>query len=101
MKNSIILSIALAALALTVPADRAGAAGNDRYQQDAGYGSLTPNELTQKVQLALEKRGYYTENDEGRFTTETRAAVRRFQRDNNLRETGTITPDLLRALGIA
>jgi len=100
MKVNTILTVVLAALTLatTQPA-RAGAKKTSSAQNE-GYSTLTPNDLTRKVQLALEKRGYYTENTEGRYTFETRAAVRRFERDSNLAETGTITPEVLKALSI-
>lgn len=100
MKINTILTVVLAALTLatTQPA-RAGAEKTSSAQKE-GYSSLTANDLTRKVQVALGKKGYYTENTAGRYTFETRAAVRRFQRDNKLTETGTITPDVLSALSI-
>lgn len=99
MKINLILTVALAAFTLATQPAQAGSK-NTSSPQNGGYSSLTPNDLTRKVQVALEKKGYYTENTEGRYTSETREAVRRFQRDKNLTETDTITPELLRALSI-
>jgi N-acetylmuramoyl-L-alanine amidase len=96
---NLILTVALAAFTLATQPARAGSK-NASSPQNGAYSSLTSDDLTRKVQVALENRGYYTENTAGRYTSQTRAAVRRFERDNNLTETGTITPDVLRALSI-
>ena len=100
MKINIMLTVVLAALTLATQPAQAGSEKTSTPQNGATYSSDTPNVLTRKVQVALGKKGYYTENTAGRYTFETRAAVRRFQRDNKLVETGTITPEVLRALSI-
>ena len=94
------LTVVLAALTLATQPARAGSEKTSNARKEAAYSSNTPNALTRKVQVALGKKGYYTENTAGRYTFETRAAVRRFQRDHKLTETGTITPEVLRALSI-
>jgi len=49
----------------------------------------------------LQKAGYYVGRTDGEFTGDTRAAVKEFERDNALPQTGTITPEVLEALGLS
>lgn len=53
-----------------------------------------------KVQLALSLYGYYTGTVDGIIGPETKAALSKFQSDWGLTVTGTITPEVLDAMGI-
>jgi peptidoglycan hydrolase-like protein with peptidoglycan-binding domain len=75
----------------------------DRVQISAegGYSSLNENPVVRQVQIALQKKGYNVGNTDGIFNADTRAAVNRFERDNGLPETGSITLPVLKALGLS
>ncbi len=52
------------------------------------------------VQVALRKRGYYSGAIDGDIGPGTRSAIRRYQRDHDLRATGAINDSLLDRLGL-
>lgn len=56
--------------------------------------------LIQDVQSALARRGYYRGMIDGVAGPRTRAAIRAYQVDRNLRVTGRVDSDLLRSLRI-
>jgi hypothetical protein len=56
--------------------------------------------LGMDVQSALRRRGYYSGPVDGEIGPMTRSAIRAYQRDHDLRETGTITTALLERLGL-
>lgn len=56
--------------------------------------------LIRRVQIALFARGYYRGDIDEIVGRETRAALVKFQMDNSLAVTGTITPEVLDALQI-
>lgn len=58
-------------------------------------------EIVRKVQLALTSYGYYDGAIDGVIGKNSRAALSRFQSDYGLKVTGTITPEVLDAFGIA
>ena len=64
------------------------------------YESNRPRRTVQLVQIALRRRGYNPALVTGQFVAETRVAIRRYQRDHGLRQTGRIDRALLRSLGI-
>jgi hypothetical protein len=68
------------------------------YPDDATYDSHGRVPTVRQVQLALEDEGYYVGDNHGNFGYETRAAVRRYQRDFGLPITGKIDTALLRSL---
>jgi peptidoglycan hydrolase-like protein with peptidoglycan-binding domain len=68
------------------------------YPNDASYDSHGRVPTVRAVQRALEEDGYYVGDNQGNFCYETRAAVRRYQRDNGLRISGKIDDTLLRTL---
>ena len=70
------------------------------YPSDSTYDSFGRVPTVRRVQLALEQDGYYVGDNRGNFIFETRAAVRRYQRDKGLRMSGKIDTTLLRALGL-
>ena len=59
------------------------------------------SEIVKKLQASLFLNGYYTGAIDGIVGPQTRAAVSKFQKDSNLPITGTITTEVLNALGIA
>jgi len=52
------------------------------------------------VQAALRTKGYYTGSLDGIYGPQTADAIRRFQVDNGIAETGKINGDTLKALGL-
>jgi sulfoxide reductase heme-binding subunit YedZ len=56
--------------------------------------------LTMQVQAALHAAGYYAGPIDGIIGTQSREALRQFQRDHRLTITGTITPEVLESAGI-
>lgn len=68
------------------------------YPDNATYDSHGRVPTVRQVQLALEDEGYYVGDNRGNFGYETRAAVRRYQRDFGLPITGKIDTALLRSL---
>lgn len=64
----------------------------------------TSEEFTQvakRVQSGLKAYGYYNGDVDGKVGTDTKAALSKFQADYDIKVTGTITPDVLKALGIS
>ena len=57
-------------------------------------------EIVRRVQTALYAYGYYTGAIDGIVGTGTKTALSKFQKDWNLKITGTITPEVLDALNI-
>jgi peptidoglycan hydrolase-like protein with peptidoglycan-binding domain len=101
MKKNSMVSLLIAVLACSI--QLANAANPDRmeFPPGAGYSSLNESPLVRAVQIALQKKGYSVGNTEGKFNADTRAAVNRFERDSGLPETGSITPAVLKALGLS
>lgn len=54
-----------------------------------------------RVQLGLIAYGYYNGKVDGIIGKQSKAALSRFQSDYSLKVTGTITPEVLSALGIS
>jgi His-Xaa-Ser repeat protein HxsA len=53
-----------------------------------------------RVQAALMRLGYHTGDIDGRLGPETREALKRYQRDHKLKETGRMDLETLTNLGI-
>ena len=53
------------------------------------------------VQTELKSQGFYYGEVDGKFTSETSAAIKRFQIRNGLEVTGTLTKQTLESLGLA
>ena len=103
MKTLIVCTLALAGITgLTQSADADNRrAGYIHYLPAAGvYDSIRPDPTVQMVQLALQRRGYYTGVTSGEFVWETRDAIRRYRRNNGLREIGKVDRELLGSLGL-
>jgi outer membrane murein-binding lipoprotein Lpp len=66
--------------------------------------SLTPKDKTKEIQGYLKKAGYYDGKIDGIKGTQTKKAIRDFQRSNGLRADGVVGPktwELLRKQGAA
>lgn len=66
--------------------------------QPATTGSTTPNPKLMAAQRALAKIGYGPVSIDGKMGAETRNAIKSFERDRNLPETGELGPQVVRAL---
>ncbi|HKG21301.1 MAG TPA: peptidoglycan-binding protein [Blastocatellia bacterium] len=88
-------------------ANSSGVAGDSDpgYQNDRGFQnsdmSFTSAEAIRSAQGVLRDRGFYNGTVNGVMTPGTRAAIRQFQRDRNLTETGDLDLRTAQALGIA
>lgn len=76
------------------------------YSEPSSAGSTAPSQsqiqdVVRKVQIGLMAYGYYDGDLDGLVGPQTRAALRRFQTDFDLKVTGTITPEVLDAFKIA
>ncbi|KAE9625947.1 His-Xaa-Ser repeat protein HxsA [Parasedimentitalea maritima] len=58
-------------------------------------------QIAMRVQLGLISYGYYNGAVDGVIGKQSKAALSRFQSDYGLKVTGTVTPEVLNALGIA
>ncbi|HEV2842941.1 MAG TPA: peptidoglycan-binding domain-containing protein [Chthoniobacterales bacterium] len=90
--------IAVFGLSQPVQADAADRSEGYYFPNESTYDSCGRKLTVRHVQLALEEDGYYVGDNRGNFGFETRAAVRRYQRDNGLRISGKIDDSLLRTL---
>lgn len=79
-------------------APRAAATPTPVAAQPAVTGSTTPNPRLMAAQKALAKIGYGPVSIDGKLGAETRNAIRSFERDRGLPETGELGPQVVRAL---
>lgn len=61
---------------------------------------LQADEQTQRAQLELKAQGFYYGEVDGNHSTETTAAIRRYQIRNGQEVTGTLSPETAEALGL-
>jgi len=73
------------------------AAGQARHTASLGK-AATGNPLVAQVQRSLKRAGYDPGPVDGRLGPATRAAIRHFQRDNGLPETGEVDAGVLAVL---
>jgi hypothetical protein len=75
----------------------------DPYSYYSGYAAPTQsdNTVVSSVQSQLTKLGYYPGAVDGVAGDETQAAIARYQEDNDLSVTGTVTAATLQSLGLA
>lgn len=66
--------------------------------QPATTGSTAPNAKLMAAQRALARIGYGPVSIDGKMGTETRNAIKSFEKDRGLPETGELGPQVLRAL---
>ena len=65
-----------------------------------GYDGLVPEQIIASAQVALQQRGYYTYEIDGRMGPLTRAAIARYQSDHRLPITSGIDAATLGSLGV-
>jgi peptidoglycan hydrolase-like protein with peptidoglycan-binding domain len=99
--------VCLCAVAVGMFASSEAAEAQTRGAQRGGalpggsaYASEVRHPTVARVQRALARHGYYVGLTSGEFAAETRAAIRRYQRDRGLRMSGKIDGALLRSLGL-
>lgn len=83
--------------------DRAGDQGSSHNDGDTGITSqdvLNSADSIRAAQIALRDRGFYNGPINGAMNQATRAAIRQFQHDRNLADTGYLDSATARALGI-
>lgn len=103
MRNLIATISAAAALAF---ASTAYAQDSVASAQGSGGSAAASQTQTQtlsvmaQAQLKLKEAGLFNGEASGYRTTATARALRRYQRANNLRVTGTLTPETRAAMGI-
>ena len=75
----------------------------DPYSYYSGYAAPAQgdNAVVSSVQSQLAKLGYYRGAVDGVAGDETHAAIARYQEDNNLSVTGTVTAATLQSLGLS
>ena len=75
----------------------------DPYSYYSGYAVPTEsgNGVVSSIQSQLAKLGYYRGAVDGVAGDETQAAIARYQEDNDLSVTGTVTAATLQSLGLA
>ena len=75
----------------------------DPYSYYSGYAApaQSDNAVVSSVQSQLAKLGYYAGAVDGVAGDETQAAIARYQQDNDLSVTGTVTAATLQSLGLA
>lgn len=62
---------------------------------------LSSPEMVRRAQLALKEQGYYEGETDGIMNARTSGALRAYQREHNLQETGDLDPQTAKKLGIA
>lgn len=65
-----------------------------------GHSGYNGNSMGADVQRALARRGYYNGYVDGQIGPQSSRAIARYQRDQGLRVTGSISPGLLSSLGL-
>jgi len=85
------------------PYDSSDSYIQDPYSYYTGYASSTQggNAVVSSIQSQLAKFGYYGGAVDGVLGDQTEAAIARYQEDNDLSVTGTVTAATLQSLGLA
>ena len=65
-----------------------------------GHSGYNGNSMGADVQRALARRGYYNGYVDGQIGPQSSRAIARYQQDQGLRVTGSISPGLLNSLGL-
>ncbi|HKY03656.1 MAG TPA: peptidoglycan-binding protein [Blastocatellia bacterium] len=61
---------------------------------------LSSPEMVRRAQIALKEQGYYEGQSDGVMSPRTSSALKTYQREHNLAETGDLDPQTARSLGI-
>ena len=72
----------------------------DRSAPSAPELSLSSPEMVRRAQVALKEQGYYEGATDGVMSPRTSGALRAYQREHNLQETGDLDPPTAQKLGI-
>lgn len=72
----------------------------DRSTADAPALPLSAPEMVRRAQGALKEQGYFEGEADGVMNSRTSTALRAYQREHNLQETGDLDPQTARSLGI-
>lgn len=72
----------------------------DRPTAGAAELSLSSPEMVRRAQGALKEQGYYEGEADGVMSPRTSGALRAYQREHNLQETGDLDPQTAKRLGI-
>lgn len=74
---------------------------DDEQINNSGQDTFTSSESVRFAQITLRDRGYYTGQINGQMTPATRDAIRQFQREAGIAQTGDLDRRTARELGIA
>jgi peptidoglycan hydrolase-like protein with peptidoglycan-binding domain len=72
----------------------------DRPAADIPALPLSAPEMVRRAQGALKEQGYYEGDADGVMNSRTSSALRAYQREHNLQETGDLDPQTAKSLGI-
>ena len=95
----VVLVLCVAATGLYLFTDLFRPAGQEA-EAGAGYSAGSTGEAVKQIQTALKNKGYYTGKVDGIFGKLTTAAVKSFQRDNDLTADGVAGTATMKALGV-
>jgi hypothetical protein len=81
--------------------DESGVYQGNEYDDQSGSVDQDSDSGVAVAQDRLARQGYYRDEIDGILGPETRRAIARYQSDHGLRVTGYLSPDTIRALGLA
>jgi peptidoglycan hydrolase-like protein with peptidoglycan-binding domain len=87
-------------LGLQPPAGEAGRSATGTETGTSPAPAL-PSSTVSAAQRSLQQKGFYKGNIDGAMTPETRAAIREYQKNSNLNETGQLDQATLSSLGVS
>lgn len=82
------------------PASRPSAGRSVEPNPPAVNLPLSSPEMVRRAQIALKEQGYYEGQTDGVMSSRTSTALKTYQREHNLVETGDLDPQTARSLGI-
>lgn len=82
------------------PDDFAGADADDGEKKKRGPVFRATKEQVTAVQQKLKAANLYTGEEDGKFSDDFRAAIKEWQKQNNVKETGTLNKETLEAMKI-
>ncbi len=83
------------------PAMQQGQSSGMQEKGKAGGGQEMSSDTIKKVQEALNKEGYNIGSADGKMGSKTKDAVKKFQKDKGMKETGQLDQETLAALGVS
>jgi peptidoglycan hydrolase-like protein with peptidoglycan-binding domain len=95
-------ALALGLIGITGPAQTVWASTNTSQNSTQSFnsssGQFQSKSTIQEAQRCLRDDGYYSGSLNGKLNSKTRAAIRSFQQDHGLAQTGSLTPRTMAAL---